>query len=49
MFFLTETDGEMADDGGWCAADRDYVSAGLNVMYHTYQHKQQLAKDFFKK
>lgn len=30
--FLTEIDGEMADDGGWCAADRDYGSAGLNVL-----------------
>lgn len=25
----------------------DYVSAGLNILYHTYQHKQQLARDLF--
>lgn len=46
-FFLTEINGEMADDGGWCAADRGNVSAGLNVLYHTYQHEQQLAKDIY--
>lgn len=45
--FLTEIDGEMADDGSWWAADRDYVSAGLNALYPTHQHNQQLAKDSF--